>query len=117
MLPADENEQRAKHVVLDLEHFRTAVQLRPPPPSVNRKPPKGGFLLLGVPQKLDSRRNQNPENFLPDVTTSFFALPDFSGCSRAKITWVKCLSGYGKLFPGNKSGSMQARFGGGQTQI
>jgi type I restriction enzyme, R subunit len=45
VLPADENEQRAKHVVLDLEHFRTRVQLPPPPPSVNKKPPQGGFLL------------------------------------------------------------------------
>jgi hypothetical protein len=33
VLPLAENEQRAKHVVLEMAHFRTRVQLPPPPPN------------------------------------------------------------------------------------
>jgi hypothetical protein len=32
VLPADETEQRTKHVVLEMARFRTRVQLPPPPP-------------------------------------------------------------------------------------
>jgi len=47
VLPADEIEQRTKHVVPGMARFRTGVQLPPPPPFVSFKQfNKGQFSSL-----------------------------------------------------------------------